>query len=72
MPTTPPRRLRSLVDGWDVLITAAAVALFIGVVLTAHIGLALIVVGTLGLVSGIAGARGTEVGEHADAKRKGS
>jgi len=63
-------RLRGWLDGWDLFLAAAAGMLFAGLTLRFDVGLALIVVGTLGLVLGVVGARGAEVGALLDAKRK--
>ncbi len=63
-------RLRAAVDGWDLLIAASWLMLFLGLAYTWHIGIACIVMGTLGLVGGIAGARGQEIAALVAARRQ--
>lgn len=55
-----PRRAAAAVDGWDVLLAAAAAALFAGLVLVFDVGIALVTIGSLGVVGAIAGARGDD------------
>lgn len=61
---------RGAFDGWDTLIGCSVLALFWGLALTFTVGVALIVVGTLGLVGGVLGARGAVIGELLAARRR--
>ncbi|MCZ7414304.1 hypothetical protein [Streptomyces sp. WMMC897] len=54
---------RGAFDGWDVLIGLSALALLVGLARTFTLGIALIVLGALGLVGGVLGARGEVLGE---------
>lgn len=60
-----PRRAAAAVEGWDVLLTAAAATLFVGLVLVFDVGIALVTIGTLGVVGAIAGARGADAAKTA-------
>ncbi|NUT96738.1 MAG: hypothetical protein HOY78_32425, partial [Saccharothrix sp.] len=52
---------RAAGDGWDVLLAVSAALLFTGLALTFTVGIACTVLGTLGLLAGVAGARGAEM-----------
>lgn len=61
----------SALDGWDVLTVAAGAALFVGLVLVAGLGWALIVAGILGVAAGVVGARGAELAAALESRRGG-
>lgn len=64
------RRVGSTLDGWDWFLLIAAAMMFAGLTLTFTVGVALIVVGVLGLVFGLYGARGAEIAALIEARRK--